>query len=69
MRLIPKKSKVNPTVWLNFTLVDIVLMFGLMIVAFLIALSNFEYKWAILLAFVGLSVILFFSDDDGQVVI
>lgn len=66
MRLIPKKSKVNPTVWLNFTLVDIILMFGLMIVAFLIALSNFEYKWAILLAFVGLSVILFFSDDDER---
>lgn len=66
MRLIPKKSKVNPTVWLNFTLFDIVLAFALMIVGFLIALSNFEYKWAILLAYLSLSVMMFFSDGDDR---
>ena len=66
MRLIPKKSKVNPTVWLNFTLFDIILAFILMIVAFLIALSNFEYKWAILIGFVALSVMMFFSDDGER---
>lgn len=66
MRLIPKKSKVNPTVWLNFTLFDIILAFVLMIIAFLIALSNFEYKWALLLAFVALSIMMFFSDDGER---
>lgn len=66
MRLIPKKSKVNPTVWLNFTLFDILFALILMVVAFLIAMSNFEYKWAILLGFVSLSIMLFFSDGDER---
>ncbi len=66
MRIIPKKSKVNPTVWRNFTLLDIVLAFGLGMIAFLIAMSNFRYKWAELLAFASISVMLFFSDNGER---
>ena len=62
MRLIPKKTKVNPTVWLNFTLFDMVLAILLFVGAFLIAMSNFEVKWGILLAYVSFSVMLFFPD-------
>lgn len=66
MRLIPKKSRVNPTIWLNFTLFDILLIFLLMIVAFLIGMSNFEYKWAVLLAYVSLSIMLFLPSGDEK---
>lgn len=66
MRLIPKKSRVNPTIWLNFTLFDILLVFLLLIIAFFIGMSNFEYKWAVLLGFVSLSVMLFFPGSDGR---
>lgn len=66
MRIIPKKSKVNATVWLNFTLFDILLAFVLLIVAFLIAMSNFEYRWAILLAYASISLMLFFRDGDER---
>lgn len=66
MRLIPKKSKVNSTIWLNFTLMDIILAFVLFLFAVLIALSNFKYKWIMLLTFVSLSVMMFFSDGDER---
>ena len=66
MRLIPKKTKVNPTVWLNFTLFDMVLAILLFVGAFLIAMSNFEIKWGILLAYVSFSVMLFFPDDGER---
>ncbi len=66
MRLIPKKSKVNSTIWLNFTLMDIILAFVLFLFAVLIALSNFKYKWIILLTFVSLSVMMFFSDGEDR---
>ncbi len=66
MRLIPKKTKVNPTIWLNFTLFDMVLAILLFVGAFLIAMSNFEIKWGILLAYVSFSVMLFFPDDGER---
>lgn len=66
MRLIPKKSKVNSTIWRNFTLADILLAFALFIIAFLIAMSNFKFKWAIMLAFVSISIMMFFSDGDER---
>ena len=66
MRLIPKKSKVNSTIWLNFTLADIVLAFVLFIIAVLIALSNFKYKWIMLLAYVSISIMMFFSDGEER---
>lgn len=66
MRLIPKKSRVNPKIWLNFTLFDMVFVFLLLIVAFFIGLSNFEYKWALLLAYVSISIMLFFPSGDER---
>lgn len=66
MRLIPKKSRVNPTIWLNFTLLDILFVFLLLIVAFFIGMSNFEYKWAVLLGYVSISIMLFFPSGDER---
>jgi len=66
MRIIPKKSKINPTVWMNFTLFDIMFAFALAIVAFLIAMSNFKFKWPVLLVYVSCSIILFFSSDGDR---
>lgn len=66
MRVIPKKSKVNPTVFRSLTLLDILIMFGLGIIAFIIGMSNFEFKWPMLLVFAGISVMLFFSDNGER---
>ncbi len=66
MRLIPKKTKVSSTIWLNFTLLDLLLAFCLGLIAFAIAMSNIAYKWAIFIAFISISVILFFSDDGER---
>ena len=66
MRLIPKKTKVSSTVWLNFTLVDLILAFCLGIIAFLIVMSNLTTKWAIFIAFISISIMLFFPDEGER---
>ena len=66
MRLIPKKTKVNPTVYRNFTLFDMILAILLFVGGFLIFLSNFEVKWAILLGYGSISIMLFFPDDGER---
>ena len=66
MRLIPKRSRVNATVWLNFTMFDILLALLLCCFAFLIILSNFPYKWIVLLADVCFSIMLFFPSGDER---
>lgn len=65
MRLIPKKSKMNSTIWKSFTLLDFVLIFMLLVLAVVIALSNIPGKWYILLGYLPLSVVLFVPDGDG----
>lgn len=65
MRLIPKKSKVNSTIWKSFTLLDFVLIFLLLVLAVVIALSNIPSKWYILLAYFPICVLLFVPDGDG----
>lgn len=66
MRIIPKKSKVNPTVWRDFTLFDILLAFGLGVIAFIIGMSNFKFKWPLLLVYASVSVMLFLSDNGER---
>ncbi len=66
MRMIPKKSKVNATLWRNFTIFDLFLAIALMGIALLIAMTNFTYKWILLAVFVGFSIILFFSDENER---
>jgi len=66
MRIIPKKSKVNPTVWRDFTLFDILFAFCLGIIAFIIGMSNFKYKWPLLLVYVSVSIMLFLSDNGER---
>ena len=65
MRLIPKKSKMNSTIWKSFTLLDFVLIFLLLVLALVIALSNIPGKWFILLGYLPLCVVLFVPDGDG----
>ena len=66
MRLIPKKSKVNATLWKNFTIVDLILAIVLLAIAFAIAASNFTYKWILLIVFIGISFVMFFSDENER---
>ncbi|MCL2061511.1 MAG: DUF87 domain-containing protein [Firmicutes bacterium] len=64
MRIIPKKSRVNVTIWKNFTLSDLLFILALFGVALLILISNIRYKWVLLLVFVPVAIALFFSNDD-----
>lgn len=65
MRLIPKKSKINTTVWKSFTLLDFALIFALLIIAAVIGMSNLPGKWIVLIVYVPLCVVMFFPDGDG----
>ena len=65
MRLIPKKSKMNSTIWKSLTLLDFVIIFLLLVIAVVIAFSNIPGRWYILLMYLPLSVVLFAPDGDG----
>ena len=65
MRLIPKKSKMNSTIWKTFTLLDFILMFLLLVLALVLAMSNIPGKWYILLCYVPVCALLFVPDGDG----
>lgn len=66
MRLIPKQSKLNSTVWKSFTLIDIIVIFVLFVIAVVIGMSNLIGKWYILLAYVPLCIIVFLPIDDTR---
>lgn len=65
MRLIPKKSKLTPTVWKSFTLIDFGIAFLLLLLVAVIALSNLPGKLYMCLAVVPLAVLLLASDGEG----
>lgn len=66
MRIIPKKSKLNTTVWRSFTLLDIIVIFVLFVIAVVIGLSNITVKWYILLAYVPACIIVFLPFADTR---
>ena len=66
LRLIPKKTKIVPTVYKNFNLYDILLTAILFIFAILIVMSNFGQKWIILIAYLAFSVLLFVPIDENK---
>ena len=67
MRLIPKKTKLNSTIWKSFTLLDILLIFVLFMLAVVIAMSNIPGKWYVLFVYVPLCVVMFFPNgSDGR---
>lgn len=66
MRLIPKRTKVNLTIWRNFTLSDLILFVVLGIIMFFIVVSNLQHKWAILIIFLGVSGSLFLSGGEDK---
>ncbi|MCM1404662.1 MAG: DUF87 domain-containing protein, partial [Prevotella sp.] len=67
IREIPKKSKVNFTVWKNFNIVDVSLLFLFVSIGVLIILSNLSYKWIVELAYISFIIILFQGDDDIKI--
>lgn len=66
MRLIPKKTKLNTTIWKSFTLVDVVIIFCLFMIAVTIGLSNLPYKWIIVLVYASLCIVAFMPTEDGR---
>lgn len=62
--LIPKKSKVNFTVWKNFTIIDVLLLALFAGIGVLIIVSNLPQKWVIEFIYVGTILILFRGNDD-----
>lgn len=65
MRLIPKKSKLNVTIWKSFTILDFATALAVLCIAGVLALSNLPGKWYMCIALVPLCVLLFASDGDG----
>lgn len=66
MRLIPKKTRLNATIWKSFTLFDVVLAFIMLALAFLLVLSNLSFKWYVLIVYLPLCIVMFFSSDDER---
>jgi len=64
MRLIPKKTKLNTTIWKNFTLIDVGFMFAVMLLLLLILMSNISFRWWLFGGVLILSVVMFYSDGD-----
>lgn len=67
IRQIPKKSKVNFTVWKNYGIVDILLMALFAIIGVLIGISNLPNKWVTEIVYISLIVILFRGDEDIKI--
>lgn len=65
MRLIPKKSNLNATIWKSFTIFDFGIAFALFILVAVVGLSNLAGKWYMCLAVIPLAVLLFMPDGDG----
>lgn len=59
MRLIPKSSKVSTSIWKNFTLIDLIILFGFFILECLVLASNIPYNWVIAVIILVVGIILF----------
>lgn len=57
----------NFTVWKNFTIVDVALLFGFAIVAVLILISNLAGKWFIEFAYLTIVFALFCGNEDIRI--
>ncbi|MBO5255356.1 MAG: DUF87 domain-containing protein [Opitutales bacterium] len=67
IRQIPKKSKVNFTVWKNYGIIDVLLMALFAGIGILIAISNLPSKWIVEIIYIALVLILFRGDDDIKI--
>ncbi|MCL2176837.1 MAG: DUF87 domain-containing protein [Firmicutes bacterium] len=67
MRLIPKKSRINVTVWKNYTLFDILFMLSLISIAGLIAVSNLPNRLYWLFGWIFFSTFLLLPLDSDRV--
>ena len=65
MRLIPKKSKLNSTIWKSFTVIDFLIMFAMLLLAAVFALSNIPGKWYLCAGLVPVGVLFVLPDGDG----
>jgi hypothetical protein len=67
VHLIPKKSKVNLTIWKNFTIADLGLLLIFSTVAVLIMMSNMPGKWFIEFVYTCVVFALFCGNDDIKI--
>lgn len=67
IRIIPKKSKVNFTVWKSFTVVDVLLLFFFSVIGVMIIVSNLPYKWFVEFVYVSIIFGLFCGNEDIKI--
>ena len=67
MRIVPKRTKLKATVWLNLTIWDVLLGLAEVLLAFLIVLSNLSIKWMLLAFILPFGVMLFFPAEEGRI--
>lgn len=65
--LIPKKSKVNFTVWKNFTILDILLLVFFSVIGVMILISNLAWKWFIEFIYITIVFALFCGNEEVKV--
>ena len=66
MRLIPKKTKVKSTVFLSFTILDIIILTLMSVVLFLIVSSNLPSKWIIAIIYAVVCFFLMLGGDGPR---
>lgn len=64
MRMIPKNTRISSKVWKSYSLLDVILAFGLFLIAAAIFMSNLPNKIIILFIFCFVSVALMFGSQD-----
>ena len=67
IRQIPKKSTAKFTVWRNFNIIDVSLLFVFGIIGLLIVFSNLAHKWIIEFGYIGFVMMLFQGDEDIKI--
>lgn len=68
MRLIPKKSKVNTTIWKDFTVIDLLIVFLALCLAIVIFVSNFptSAKWTVFIVYICVCITMFMKPDEER---
>ena len=63
MRIIPKSSKVQTSIWKGLTLFDFILLFAFSVLVFVILISNLPYRWVWAMGVIAFAFPLFLKSD------
>lgn len=65
-RIIPKNSKIKIALFKWLSLLDMLIMCGMLLIGMLILLSNFSHKWIMLAVFLIFCIVMFIGEDEDR---